>query len=1278
MSSSTSPKSQPLPHPAPQSPSDVFQHYQVMRQPDGSLWELGRGAMGITYKAFDVNLRCHVALKVVNAQHLHSETAKARFVREARAAARLRHPNVASVYHLGMDADSFFYAMEFIDGETLESLVRRLGPLAPATALRLVLQVARALIASSRQRLVHRDIKPANLMVVRDEDEDGDEHAQLRVKVIDFGLARSLFSTSNASASPATNAAGGQDHSALSNVTLGGFVGTPLFASPEQLEEKDLDARSDFYSLGVTLWYLLAGQPPFTGTLAGIISQHLTREPPLENLPTTVPATVRTLLARLLEKDAANRPQTAVELRGDLEACLRTVLAARAAREGEHGADTVAEPDSIFAVEAADLPTSGRRSDGESGFATGTILGNRFRIVRYVGEGSGGRVLLARDLQADDAPVAVRVMPSDLIATPQEEENFRADFERCRQAPHPALLAAHAFVRHGTHYYFAQEWMSGFSLVDLLRNRGTLALEDVLRVLRPAALATDHAAAHGMSQRLDFAPHQVLIHFPGDRVNDGSETPLRPVPLGPLSGWPDWQVKLDPLSTARSASDLLTWAGDMTLLPETEKLPTRDTHSSIAGWTPETDRSLMALGRLVYEMLGGGVTGGGPLRYVNRPALSEEANAVLGRCVNGDDGFASAAEFYGTLARSAGFDPDTLRPFISAPPPLAVSQPPTEFSEPESPNALMVLPSAGSEPAPSSESGETLETVSPALAQTRVETRRLPRPITAATTQKPRTRTPARKLTDIPATVPAERDPKNVPEPDRFAPLAARAASRGRASESAETPADPISAYSAADEWDDMLLGEPSGGKGWLRVAIFVALLLFCAAGVFAWRQTHRPAAPAPNAVAAANSRSPTIAPTPAVRPNAKLAPSAAVAPTPAPVARPKGTPAIAALPSPTPRTTPPQVIGAASPQPRAAETERAPIVAAPLRSPSPAAPAPVPPVKTSPRSLAEEIASSPAGVPSRLASVPAPPPVVQNPAALEPVEGKVTTNPQGNSIADGKPVTRSLEVTPIAPPPVPAPETVSVPAPTPALVAMTALRDAPSAESPTAVASRPPSEPSEAMTEKERSDSAPARAVEKRVAVHLTSEPSKAEISLRGETLGVTPKTVMLPPGEHELVAHYWNWPEVRQQIYLSTEDKSADVKIRLISPDQIPINRDARKEKERGRDKKSDGSTGTRPAHIVPVAPPLPPPAAIPVTPEGVAPAPTPRRRGPFGLFGRAKPREAQPPVALPVLPAQPVSPPGRSGEGQPFFDGRSIIEQPLGGRQTDGFETEKPRGQ
>ena len=230
-----------------------FEHYRLLQNEDGSLVELGRGAMGITYKAFDKNLRCDVALKVISDRLLEDSTAAGRFLREARSAAKLRHRNVASIFHLGEHGSSYFYAMEFINGETVTERVKREGPLPCLFALEIAQQVASALMAAEAEHLVHRDIKPSNLMLVREGD------GETIVKVIDFGLAKSILVQSSAA------------------LTSGGFVGTPFFASPEQLDRQAEDIRSDIYSLGVTLWFMLTGKPTFVGSIASVIAQHLDR-----------------------------------------------------------------------------------------------------------------------------------------------------------------------------------------------------------------------------------------------------------------------------------------------------------------------------------------------------------------------------------------------------------------------------------------------------------------------------------------------------------------------------------------------------------------------------------------------------------------------------------------------------------------------------------------------------------------------------------------------------------------------------------------------------------------------------------------------------------------------------------------------------------------------------------------------------------------------------------------------------------------------------------------
>jgi serine/threonine protein kinase len=258
-----------------------FEHYELLTGEDGKPVELGRGAMGVTYKAFDVDLRCPVTLKVINERYIGDESARLRFLRQARAAAKVRHSNVASVFHLGRSSQGFFYAMEFVEGETLEQLIKRSGRLEAKLTLEITMQVAAGLAAVHEQSLVHRDIKPSNIMV---RVMDG---ACRTAKIIDLGLAKTAM---NESASQA----------AIS--TPGVFAGTPEFASPEQFAGVQVDIRSDLYSLGVTLWEMLIGRVPFRGSPSELMYQHQHAALPVEQLK-GVPQPVVVLIEALLEKD---------------------------------------------------------------------------------------------------------------------------------------------------------------------------------------------------------------------------------------------------------------------------------------------------------------------------------------------------------------------------------------------------------------------------------------------------------------------------------------------------------------------------------------------------------------------------------------------------------------------------------------------------------------------------------------------------------------------------------------------------------------------------------------------------------------------------------------------------------------------------------------------------------------------------------------------------------------------------------------------------------------
>ena len=315
-----------------------FGVYEIDCHADGSLCELGRGAMGVTYRATDTSLQRKVALKIIKIDIAErSADARERFVREARTAAAFRHEHIATIYQFGMrlETGQYFYAMELIEGETLGERVHRAGPLDARTTIGIAEQVTSALAAAEKHGLVHRDLKPANLMLVNADDPEvigrsdqaRSKRSRIRalrksgipvVKIIDFGLAKAFHTAADPK-----------------SLTHDRFVGTPAFASPEQFEHSALDVRSDIYSLGETLWFALTGKTPFGGhTLSEIHRAQKSNALPIEQLKAAhVPSRLRSLLESMLAFEPTSRPGTR-ELAARLQRCspeLRSVRRTRGA-----------------------------------------------------------------------------------------------------------------------------------------------------------------------------------------------------------------------------------------------------------------------------------------------------------------------------------------------------------------------------------------------------------------------------------------------------------------------------------------------------------------------------------------------------------------------------------------------------------------------------------------------------------------------------------------------------------------------------------------------------------------------------------------------------------------------------------------------------------------------------------------------------------------------------------------------------------------------------------
>jgi len=253
--------------------------------------ELGKGGMGRVYKVFDTDVKEKVALKLLKPEIATDSETIERFSNEIKLTRKIRHKNVCGMFDLGKAGGTLYLTMEFVPGEDLKRLIRRMGQFPMGKAVSIAKQISEGLSAAHDLGIVHRDLKPSNIMV----DEEGN------ARITDFGIARSLQEKRITGA--------------------GVMIGTPEYMSPEQVEGKDIDQRSDVYSLGIILYEMLAGRVPFEGETPLSIAHKHKYEPPADprKLNSQIPEDLSRVILRCLEKDTGKRYQTAEDLRADLE-----------------------------------------------------------------------------------------------------------------------------------------------------------------------------------------------------------------------------------------------------------------------------------------------------------------------------------------------------------------------------------------------------------------------------------------------------------------------------------------------------------------------------------------------------------------------------------------------------------------------------------------------------------------------------------------------------------------------------------------------------------------------------------------------------------------------------------------------------------------------------------------------------------------------------------------------------------------------------------------------
>ena len=317
---------------------------------------LGAGGMGAVYRVFQRSVEREIAMKVLKRSNVGDALAIKRFFKEARAASQLRHPNTVTVFDFGQTQDGLLYmTMELLDGVSLGDLLARDGPLPAARAVNILGQICDSLAEAHERGIVHRDLKPDNIVIVKLHG-----HGDF-VKVLDFGIAKIV--------------AGGPS----SGITATGLVcGTPVYMSPEAAQERLLDGRADIYALGVMLYEVLSGAPPFVSeTPVGVLMKHVSEPVPKLTRP-GVPASLERVLYRMLAKDPNERPATVMALRDELRAAV---------------ADTTVAPTASHTAPAPSVRTQPTEDSNASPMAlatTGTITGfeqslrRRRKIMRAV------------------------------------------------------------------------------------------------------------------------------------------------------------------------------------------------------------------------------------------------------------------------------------------------------------------------------------------------------------------------------------------------------------------------------------------------------------------------------------------------------------------------------------------------------------------------------------------------------------------------------------------------------------------------------------------------------------------------------------------------------------------------------------------------------------------------------------------------------------------------------------------------------------------------------
>ncbi len=424
------------------------------------LSRIGEGSSGIVYKAKQIAVDRIVALKVLDTRASADPTWVKRFHNEAKAVARLDHPNTVRLIDFGETKEGLlFIAMEFLHGRTLDEEIVRRGKLSPQRTLRIISQVCQSLAEAHGQGIIHRDIKPDNIFLV-DTMGGGDF-----VKVLDFSVAK-------------------LDTPDAQQTRAGTVFGTPAYMSPEQARGAKLTPHSDIYACGIVMYEMLTGKPPFEAALPmEVVMMHLRQKPaPLKGLPEPVTR----LVMKALEKTPERRQQSADELS---RACLL-------------GLEEISSEENAVKVKTAAVPSTDP--------LVGRILMDRFEILSRVSEGSTGVVYRAKQLTVDRI-IAIKVLGSHVSSDPTWVKRFHNEARAAARLDHPntVRLIDYGETKEGL-LFIAMEFLHGRALADELDRGGKLSPQRTLRIISQVCQSLAEAHGQGIIHR-DIKPDNIFL-----------------------------------------------------------------------------------------------------------------------------------------------------------------------------------------------------------------------------------------------------------------------------------------------------------------------------------------------------------------------------------------------------------------------------------------------------------------------------------------------------------------------------------------------------------------------------------------------------------------------------------------------------------------------------------------------------------------------------------------------------------------------------------------------